>query len=517
MTKVITFDESPRAKNAPKSRGKLGSADASKHPDKVGISHLVSDVSRATENSAVHTSETKWDIQPKKPKERTPEQKEITRQKTRETIRRKREEDRSGIAARAADIQAKSEARKAQALKRYGEKKEPEKLTVIQKRARRKTLQKSVLIALMELRSEREKKYRNSFYCNHAQTVEDGITTAGIQVVIEPDAATLAEWRRNHPDEHYPFRVQKDGGFCRRRWCNVCSSVMADQFIKKYLPVFEVFQSKRGVVMVTLTGPTVYGDELDNWLETMKRVLFRIIDSEKRKHLREPDKYNRLEGWRKTEATDRPPTPEDLAQKSEIRQLGKIHLHFHAIIHGTVEDGYKVVALWERGMKKEGVQIEAVKAQDVTECSGVDSLKELTKYVSKDMVKAGTTQDINRRAKKLDIIYGALEGTQVYSSFGFTLPKPTVEEMTEEAMVKDANPSNTQTDGEYYFSRSRWVNKIGGEELGAWNYKERECDKEAEKRMEAYERERSRSATSLPRGVQEASALPNLDDTDIPF
>jgi hypothetical protein len=269
--------------------------------------------------------------------------------------------------------------------------------------------------------------------------------------------------------------------------------------------------------MVTLTGPTVYGDELPVRIRAMKRMLFRVIDSEKHKHLNEPDKYNRLEGWRKIEITDRPPTPEDTAQESEIKRLGKFHAHIHIIIHGTIKDGYRLVALWERAMKKEGIQIEAIKAQDVTECNGVESLKELTKYVSKDIAKSETSQNIKHRAKKLDIIYGALEGTQVYSSFGFTLPKPTVEEMTEEAMVQDANLSHTQTDGEYYFSRFRWVNMIGGEELGAWSYKERECDKEAEERIEAYERERLRRAASLPRGVQEASALPNLDDTDIPF
>jgi hypothetical protein len=441
----------------------LGGVYASNTPPSGGFStprnetksRLVSDVSRQAKNAPVHTSETKRDFE-----------------------RKEREKERLSVAERAAQIQQKSEARKARKRAVRGKKQsqEPEEkeavadLQAIPKRAKRKYKQKGILVALMELKSPREKGYRNAYYCNHCMTVENGKASAGrLVAIMSEDARKVKKWERDHPGEFYPFKVMRDGAFCKKRWCRICSSVQANQFIKKYLPVFQTFQKNRGAVMVTLTGPTVTGSELEQRVELMIKCFARIVDSEKRLYLKEPDKYNRLEGWRKTEITER---PDDL-----------YHPHFHIIIHGNISDGYRVVALWERAMAKEGVKIEANLAQDVTICDE-DSMVELTKYISKDVTK-GHSAGSQEAAKRLDVIYAALEGKQVYSSFGFKLPKPTVEEMTETAMENDANTTKSN-DGEYHYSRHSWQRPDTGERLGEWG-----CDetpKVAEKHRAIEER-----------------------------
>ncbi|MFN7831742.1 MAG: hypothetical protein ACK5Q2_07125, partial [Bacteroidota bacterium] len=138
----------------------LGGVYASNTPPSGGFStprnetksRLVSDVSRQAKNAPVHTSETKRDFE-----------------------RKEREKERLSVAERAAQIQQKSEARKARKRAVRGKKQsqEPEEkeavadLQAIPKRAKRKYKQKGILVALMELKSPREKGYRNAYYCNH--------------------------------------------------------------------------------------------------------------------------------------------------------------------------------------------------------------------------------------------------------------------------------------------------------------------------------------------------------------
>lgn len=142
------------------------------------------------------------------------------------------------------------------------------------RKARSKYFTTKLAIPLAELKNEREKYYRNAFYCSHIITQNDNKFTAR---------------------------------YCNTRICNVCNRIRTAKLINGYGVQIKELDS----YFVTLTIPNVTENELSNTLEKMTKA-FRSIQNRLRK----------LKGIRKLEIT-----------YNAISNT--YHPHFHVILDGS--------------------------------------------------------------------------------------------------------------------------------------------------------------------------------------
>lgn len=176
--------------------------------------------------------------------------------------------------------------------------------------------------------------------------------------------------------------------YCKNRWCLTCNRIKTARLINEYLPQLETLFNP---VFVTLTLPTIEGEELPERIVEMEKTWRAIYNSTKKV------KYNRthdiFRGIRKAECT--------------IRPNGHYHYHFHFIIDGWAE-GEWLIGQWLRRFPSADR-----KAQDIRFANEF-AFRELFKYAFKAEVKSGSKTN----AKRYDLVFNALRGKRTYQAFG---------------------------------------------------------------------------------------------------
>lgn len=176
--------------------------------------------------------------------------------------------------------------------------------------------------------------------------------------------------------------------YCKNRWCLTCNRIKTARLINEYLPQLETLFNP---VFVTLTLPTIEGEELPERIVEMEKAWRAIYNSTKQvKYKRTHDIFR---GIRKAECT--------------IRPNGHYHYHFHFIIDGWAE-GEWLIGQWLRRFPSADR-----KAQDIRFANEF-AFRELFKYAFKAEVKSGSKTN----AKRYDLVFNALRGKRTYQAFG---------------------------------------------------------------------------------------------------
>lgn len=176
--------------------------------------------------------------------------------------------------------------------------------------------------------------------------------------------------------------------YCKNRWCLTCNRIKTARLINEYLPQLEtLFQP----VFVTLTLPTIEGEELPNRIAEMEKEWRAIYKLTKRAKYQKTHQI--FKGIRKAECT--------------IRPNGHYHYHFHFIIDGWAE-GEWLIGQWLRRFPDADI-----KAQDIRFANEF-AFRELFKYAFKAEVKSGSKTN----AKRYDLVFNALRAKRTYQAFG---------------------------------------------------------------------------------------------------
>lgn len=174
---------------------------------------------------------------------------------------------------------------------------------------------------------------------------------------------------------------------CKNRWCPTCQSIRIAKLINGYGPQLDKLDD---LYFVTLTAPTVVGDELGNRIQHFQKVWRNITSSMYWKE-------NKPKGLRKAECT--------------LRDEGKYHYHFHVLIQG------KENAEWLRDAWLKRIPAANIKAQDVRKVRSGEYL-ELFKYFTKLISQDKTTGKRYIDASRLDFVMMMMRGKRVFQPFG---------------------------------------------------------------------------------------------------
>lgn len=176
--------------------------------------------------------------------------------------------------------------------------------------------------------------------------------------------------------------------YCKNRWCLICCRIKTARLINAYLPQLQaLFQP----VFVTLTLPTIKGEDLVNRIEEMEKQ-WRLI-YKKSKQAKYKKKHSIFKGIRKAECT--------------IRPNGYYHYHFHFILDSWAK-GEWLIGQWLH-YRKDADR----KAQDIRFANEF-SFRELFKYAFKAEVKI----DNKTNAERYDLVFNALRGKKILFPFG---------------------------------------------------------------------------------------------------
>lgn len=174
------------------------------------------------------------------------------------------------------------------------------------------------------------------------------------------------------------------GTYCKKRSCLICSRIMAARLFKSYAkPLLEL----NDLYLVTLTAPTVPGEQLRTEIAKRYEIVTKIKDSIRKVH------KIKLRGFRKLE----------IAHNSRTKLF---HPHYHLLIESK-EAANLVHDYWLKLMP--GAKH---RAQDVRKVTSSKGLFEVFKYIT----KAVTKDTFDKYA--LDEMYVAIKGVRTYQSFG---------------------------------------------------------------------------------------------------
>ncbi len=261
--------------------------------------------------------------------------------------------------------------------------------------ARKKYLSNKLVIDLTNYvpDSPLVKSYWNTYHCREVIRVEDGKSRAT---------------------------------YCKNRWCLTCQSIRIGALINGYEPALNALKEP---YFVTLTAPTVQGDQLEDRVKDFGHKWRRLMNSSAQRKMN-------LQGVRKAECTARP--------------NNHYHYHFHVVVDG------KANAEW---MRKRWLQLNptaTIKANDIRPVDTEKGWKELFKYFTKLTTKLKNDKRVNIPADRLDVIFNAMRGRRVYQPFGdIRAVSEDIEEINEGAVEVD--------EGLYKWLAHDWYNDSTGE------------------------------------------------------
>ena len=225
--------------------------------------------------------------------------------------------------------------------------------TNLQKRAKNKALTSSFIVGLINLDSPLKKTYWNTYHCSSEIAQKDNFLSAK---------------------------------YCKNRACLVCNRIKTANLIIGYKPQLD---SLTEPYFLTLTKPTIQGNELEPTIQGMIKTIRKIFDRLRKQKVK-PN------GIRKLECTYRP--------------KGYFHPHFHLV----VETKHHAELIRNEWLKE--YPNAKLSANDIRPCTG-NYVIELMKYFTKLLPnKKSKDQHINFKA--LDIIFQSMANKRVYQPFG---------------------------------------------------------------------------------------------------
>ena len=233
------------------------------------------------------------------------------------------------------------------------------------------------------------------------------------------------------------------GSLCRKRWCQNCNRIKSAELINGYGKPLVNLHKKESLWFVTLTAPTVSERQLKSELTKRYKAFSRIKDNLRKNY------GIKLNGIRKTEI--------EYNEKED-----KYHPHFHMIIQGRKE-AELLHSLWLSQFKRADVKGQNIKPITMNDGADVGGLKELFKYVTKDVSKS------DKEVKALDWIYTCLEGVRTIQTFGsikkIKEPKESRSELNKCDWIEPKNEIwvYDEMEADYYDSKSNTL--IGTNEI----------------------------------------------------
>lgn len=220
--------------------------------------------------------------------------------------------------------------------------------------------------------------------------------------------------------------------YCKNRWCLTCNRIKTARSINAYLPQLETFFQP---VFITLTLPTVSGEELRKHIDKMEKAWRKIYNNTKQGRYKKT--HELFKGIRKAECT--------------IRPNGLYHYHFHIILEGWAE-GEWLIAQWLKTFPEANRLAQDIRFADEF------SFKELFKYAFKAEVKSGS----KKNAERYDLVFNALRGKKTIFPFGGIKP---IEEDFEEEDLKDSIILEGKANRIFKWCVDDWFDKSTGEAL----------------------------------------------------
>ena len=220
------------------------------------------------------------------------------------------------------------------------------------------------------------------------------------------------------------------GSLCRNRWCLTCSRIKTAEMINGYSQPLTELATENELYFVTLTAPTISGENLRTEIRKRIKVFQQCQDALRKQGVK-------LNGMRKLEVTYNETT-------------NKYHPHFHFIQQGKHESECLRIE-WAKRIKKLGKKV-TLKAQHIDKITDLGKgFIELFKYATKDSVKDETP------SFALDVIYQSIEGTRIYQPYGTIRKVKQPIEKTDEKFTVDFIPP---TDEVWVFDEVQidWVN-----------------------------------------------------------
>jgi hypothetical protein len=241
--------------------------------------------------------------------------------------------------------------------------------TILQKKAWAKYKTVESILELIELHSEFENKYWDTFHCCE---------------VLEEEGQYIT------------------GHYCGNRWCRICGRIVTAKLIQAYKPVLVKFQDPQ---FVTLTIVNITEHELAAAIKKMIRT-FNTIN-----HKFRQNRPYRIYGIRKIEV------------EPSIHP-GEYHPHLHVILDGNCV-AQALIQEWLLYYPTADIR-----GQNITKCDS-GSLTEFFKYTTKPVVKTkpGGPPEKNHTAYQLDIIYRSLDKKRIFQPIG--IKKSSVKETCE--------------------------------------------------------------------------------------
>jgi hypothetical protein len=186
---------------------------------------------------------------------------------------------------------------------------------------------------------------------------------------------------------------------CKARSCPMCAAKRAYLLFRQYRAALKELQELGGLVFITLTAPTVTGDKLKDEIRARRKVLSRMIASQKKRYHRDKAAWY-YRGLIRQEVTIR---PEDL-----------YHPHLHLLIQGGEEEARQIIKEWLDQANKAGIYAQIAGQDYRIVSSAEDGLEEMIKYTVKDGYK--DDKDKNKLshwpAERQDVVWKAMAGVR---------------------------------------------------------------------------------------------------------
>ena len=217
------------------------------------------------------------------------------------------------------------------------------------------------------------------------------------------------------------------GSRCRKRWCQECSRIKTAELINAYK---EPLSKVSDLYFITLTAPTVKGRQLSSEINKRLKSFQRAKDNLRKNY------GIKLNGIRKTEVT--------YNEKED-----RYHPHFHFIQQGKAE-ATALLAEWLKQFPEASINAQDIRRIDA---SNYNSLIELFKYATKDVIKDETT------AYAQYAIYKAIEGRRIFQTYGSIKKVKEPLEETEMRKTADFIPFAVEI-WKYEETRKDWTNAL---------------------------------------------------------
>lgn len=232
---------------------------------------------------------------------------------------------------------------------------------ILKKRQWSKFVSKGIALSLMHYNptSDLFKSYKNTSYCSEVLRTDENCNLTST--------------------------------YCKNKWCLSCGRIKTGRLINTYF--FEL-EKLKGSVFVTLTLPTVLGEELPNRILEMEKEWRLIYLMTKKAKFKKT--FESFKGIRKAECT--------------IRPNGYYHYHFHFILEGY-KQGEWLIEQWLKRFSEANRSAQNIK---IVSKKNNNAYNEIFKYTFKAEVKASSIEN----AKRYDLVFRALKGKKTLFPFG---------------------------------------------------------------------------------------------------